>query len=67
MESDDIAKQGDAAIQALLALSADNTRNEEKRDMLVDFILATPPLAEWPSDWRASMSRLPDRVSATPQ
>jgi hypothetical protein len=52
MESDDVVDPGDAAIQALLALTADNTRDEEKRDMLMDFILTAPPLAEWPADWR---------------
>lgn len=52
MESDDIVDPGDAAIQALAALTAEHTRDEEKRDMLMDFILTAPPLAEWPPNWR---------------
>ena len=52
MESDDVVDPGDAAIQALAALAAQNTRDDEKRDMLMDFILTAPPLAEWPPNWR---------------
>lgn len=43
---------GDAAIQALLALTAENTDDDAKREMLMDFMLTAPPLAEWPSNWR---------------
>lgn len=52
VESDDVVDPGDAAIQALAALAAQNTRDDEKRDMLMDFILTAPPLAEWPPNWR---------------
>lgn len=52
VESDDVVDPGDAAIQALLALTAENTHDDEKRDMLIDGILTLPPLAEWPPDWR---------------
>lgn len=52
MESDDVVDPGDAAVQALLALTAEHTRDEEKRDMLMDFLLTAPPLSEWPPDWR---------------
>lgn len=52
MESDDVVDPGDAAIQALAALTAQNTHDDEKRDRLMDFILTAPPLAEWPPDWR---------------
>ncbi|OBH51296.1 hypothetical protein A5686_12350 [Mycobacterium sp. E2479] len=52
VESDDVVDPGDAAIQALAALTAERTCDEEKRDMLMDFILTAPPLVEWPPDWR---------------
>jgi len=52
VESDDVVDPGDAAIQALAALTAEHTRDDEKRDMLTDFILTAPPLSEWPPDWR---------------
>lgn len=52
MESDDIVDPGDAAIQALLDLTAQNNHDDHQRDMLMDFILTAPPLAEWPPDWR---------------
>ncbi|WAC92242.1 hypothetical protein [Mycobacterium sp. Aquia_213] len=52
MESDDIVDPGDAAIQALLALTAGNAHDDEKRDMLIDGILTVRSLAEWPPEWR---------------
>jgi hypothetical protein len=52
VESDDVVDPGDAAIQALLALTAENTDDEEKRDRLMDYILTLPPLTEWsPEGW----------------
>lgn len=48
--SDDVVDPGDAAIQALLALTAENT-DDEKREKLLDAILTIPPLTEWPPDW----------------
>jgi hypothetical protein len=50
--SDDVVDPGDAAIQSLVALTAQNTHDDEKRDMLMDFVLTAPPLAEWSPDWR---------------
>ena len=38
------------AIQALLALTAENTDDDEKREKLLDAILTIPPLTEWPAD-----------------
>lgn len=55
VESDDVVDPGDAAIQAVAAMTAEHTRDEEKRDMLMDFILTAPPLAKWPPDWRESL------------
>jgi hypothetical protein len=55
MDVDDVVDPGDAAIQALLALTAENTRDEEKRDILMDFILTAPPLGEWPPGWREKL------------
>jgi hypothetical protein len=52
---DDLVDPGDAAIQALLALAAENTHDHEKRDWLIDAILTVPPLAEWPPDCREKL------------
>jgi hypothetical protein len=49
--SDDVVDPGDAALQALLAAVAENTRDDEKREKLLDAILTIPPLTEWPADW----------------
>jgi hypothetical protein len=56
VESDDVVDPGDAAIQALLALTAENTHDHEKRDRLIDAILTMPPLTEWPPDCREKLS-----------
>jgi hypothetical protein len=50
VDSDDVVEPDDAAIQALLALTADHTHDDGKRDMLIDGILTIPPLTEWPPD-----------------
>jgi hypothetical protein len=55
VESDDVVDPGDAAIQALLALTAENTDDDEKREKLFDAILTIPPLTEWPPDWREKL------------
>jgi hypothetical protein len=55
VESDDVVDPGDAAIQALLALTADTTHDHEKRDRLMDYILTVPPLTEWPPDCRKKL------------
>lgn len=51
VDSDDIVDPGDAAIQALLALTAENIGDRERRDRLIDAILTIPPIIEWPPDW----------------
>ena len=50
MDSDDVVDPGDAAVQALLALTAEKTRDPEKRDFLIEAILTVPPLTEWPPE-----------------
>jgi hypothetical protein len=55
VKSDDVVDPGDAAIQALLAAMAENTRDAERREMLLDAILTVPPLTEWPSDCREKL------------
>jgi hypothetical protein len=50
MDSDDDVDVGDAAAQALLALTAENTHDDEKHDWLIDAILTIPPLVEWPPE-----------------
>src|ERR1700744_6037523 len=55
VESDDVVDPGDAAIQALLALTAENTDDGDKREKLLDAILTIPPLTEWPVDCREKL------------
>lgn len=55
VESDDVVDPGDAAIQALLALTAEKTDDDEKREKLLDAILTIPPLTEWPPDCREKL------------
>ncbi|MBS9533660.1 hypothetical protein KIH27_08690 [Mycobacterium sp. M1] len=50
MDPDDVVEPVDAALQALLALAAEQTDCAESRDKLCDFILTCPPLREWPAD-----------------
>jgi hypothetical protein len=50
--SDDVVDPGDAAIQSLLALTAENIETM-RRDGLLDYILTIPPLAEWPQSGKA--------------
>ena len=55
VDSRDVVDPGDAAIQALLALTAQNTHDQEKRDWLMDAILTVPPLTEWPPECREKL------------
>jgi len=55
MDHDDIVDPGDAALQELLALTAEHTDDQAKSDVIHDFILTCPPLREWPA---ASQDRL---------
>jgi hypothetical protein len=55
VDHDDLVDPGDAAIQALLALTAENTDDDEKRDRLIDAILTVPPLTEWPPECREKL------------
>lgn len=55
MQSDDVVDPGDAAVQALLALTADNTGDPDKRDELIDYILTVPPMAQWSADARETL------------
>jgi hypothetical protein len=55
VDPDDVVDPGDAAIQALLALTAENTHDHEKREKLLDAILTIPPLTEWPLDCREKL------------
>lgn len=55
MESDDVVDPGDAAIQVLLALTAEKTDDDEKREKLLDAILTIPPLTEWPPECREKL------------
>jgi hypothetical protein len=46
---------GDAAVQTLLAVMAENTHDDERRDRLLDYILTIPPLTQWPPDHRRKL------------
>jgi hypothetical protein len=50
MEPGDVVDPGDAALQALLASMAERTPDIDRRDKLLDFMMTTPPLADWPTD-----------------
>lgn len=50
VEPDDVVDPGDAAVQALLALTAEKTPDPEKHDLLIDAILTLPSLTEWPPE-----------------
>lgn len=60
MESDDLVHPGDAAVQALLALTADQVVDTERRDRILDAMLTVPPLTEWPNE---SLEALRDTCS----
>ena len=53
--SDDVVDPGDAAIQSLLALTAENSDDDEKREKLLDTILTLPPLTEWAPESREKL------------
>jgi len=57
MDSDDVVDPGDAAVQALLALTAEKALDPEKHDLLIDAILTLPSLTEWPLE---SLEKLSD-------
>ena len=50
MDPDDLIDSGDAAVQALLALTAENTDDDQKREKLLDAIL-TIPVSGWHCMW----------------
>jgi hypothetical protein len=55
VQSDDVVDAGGAAIQALLALTAEKTDDRERRETLLDAILTIPPLREWPPECRKKL------------
>jgi hypothetical protein len=67
MDSDDVVDPGDAAIQALLALTAEDTQDPEKHDWLIDAILTVPPLTEWPSECQEKFSETAQFVRSLAQ
>jgi len=50
MNRDDTVEPVDAALQALLALTAEHTGDPAKSDVIRDFLLTCPPVNEWPAD-----------------
>lgn len=49
MNRDDVIEPVDAALQALLALTAEHTNNPVKSDVILDFLLTCPPVNDWPA------------------
>ena len=49
MDRDDVVEPVDAALQALLALTAEHTDDPVKSDMIRDFVLTCPPVSDWPA------------------
>lgn len=49
MKPDDVVDPGDAALQELLATMARHSRDPVRREILLDAVLTTPPLATWPA------------------
>jgi hypothetical protein len=67
MQSDDSVEPGDAALQELLASVAERMSDGERRDVLLDFMLTMPPLADWPAEhrevsWTSSPGQIPNDV-----
>lgn len=56
MNHDDVVEPVDAALQALLAVTAEHTADGEKIDLIYDFILTCSPVNEWPADSRDRLS-----------
>lgn len=52
MNQADAVEPVDAALQALLAVTAEHTADGEKSDLIYDFILTCSPVNEWPADSR---------------
>jgi len=65
VESDDIVDPGDAALQAPLALTAENIHGDEGREKLIDAILTISPLAAWPSECREKLRETCEVVSVS--
>ena len=55
MNSDDVVEPVDAALQAMLALTAEHTEDQDTADRIYDFLLSCAPVSEWPA---ASRERL---------
>lgn len=49
MNHNDVVEPVDAALQALLALTAEHTTDGEKSDLIYDFILTCSPVNKWPA------------------
>jgi len=50
MQYDDGVDPGDAALQGLLATMANHSSDPVRREILLDAVLMTPPLAAWPKE-----------------
>lgn len=63
MSPDDVVEPVDAALQALLALTAEHTDDRDKSDLIYDFILTCSPVNEWPAASRDRLAETCNYVS----
>lgn len=56
MDAQDRVDPADAAIHALLGHIADDTKDPQKRERILDLMVTVPPVVEWPPEaidqWR---------------
>lgn len=56
MNPDDVVEPVDAALQALLALTAEHTEDQDTSDLIYDFLLSCAPVSEWPATSRERLA-----------
>lgn len=59
MDAQDRVDPADAAIHTLLGHIADNTKDPQKREKILDLMVTAPAVIEWPPEaidqWRATL------------
>jgi hypothetical protein len=55
MHDQDSVDPGDAALQELLTLVAEQIGDPDKKVAVLDFLISMPPLAEWSTDERGML------------
>lgn len=57
MQDQDAIDFGDAALQELLATVAERTGDPTHKELLLDFLISMPPLAEWSAEDRELLAQ----------